>query len=244
MPSRMTRYYGDNTNSRSERNVELYETLYDTVDYNVSNVATLEKTNEIDIDKLKEMLNERDNYKKRQEYLKIVKPQEEKKIEKIYNIDTERNYDIKDVLNKAKEEKKEDPREMFIRNKRYDYLLEEQKPRSREIELEQTNAKLKAIINTITSNIDLNKLSNAELSLDLLDDLKSNTTVTPEIKKKENTQEMDKSFYTSNMDFSDKDFEQITTNIKPKKNKYIKILLVALLFIIVAVAIFIIYVNV
>ena len=79
MPSRMSRYYGSRTpNSRSERNAELYKSLYQTAtDYsNVSMVATLEHPNEIEIDKIKQLIKDRETYQKQKEVSSLYKKQE------------------------------------------------------------------------------------------------------------------------------------------------------------------------
>ena len=93
----------------------------------------------------------------------------------------------------------------------------------------------------------LNKLGDKELSLNILDELKSNgnTQTSRTIGKlleeakaneqeQEEKQEIDKSFYTSSVSFTDTDFEDLKEiNVTLKKNNVlIKILLVVLLIII------------
>ena len=104
---------------------------------------------------------------------------------------------------------------------------------------------LKELIDTISSTSMLNSMTDKELSLDLLDDLKSteNTSVADKnsIKKlleeakkndekKETKTEIDKSFYTSSLGFKEEDFEELTdikNNLKTN-NILIKILLAIL----------------
>lgn len=264
MPSRMSRYHGNSRtfNTRSSRNEELYKNLYQTSNYsNITAVATLEKTNEIEIEKIRKMIKDRETYKKQKEVASIYKKEETPKSVVQTPIDfEEKNYDIRDVLNKAKEERKiEEP---YKKNK-YEYLLDSKSYSKKDmIKEEISKEELKELINTITNNADLNKLSNSELSLDLLNDLKSNTIHNNEIqndsimriieeekrreeKIKQEQSEMDKSFYTTNLDFSDKDFDFDDTTIEVKKgNLAIKIVLGIVLLLITIITIYVVYINV
>lgn len=271
MPSRMSRYYGGSRTaaSRSEKNEHLYKTLYQTNDYsNISAVATLDKTNEIEIDKIRKMIRDRETYKKQRELANIY-PKEEKQERLVQqeSIFDEKTYDIRDVLSKAKEERKTNQDELYKKNN-YEYLLNSKayNQKKESTDFESTKRELKEIINTITDNADLNKLSSSELSLDLLKDLKSNTItdgkiedgairkiIEEERKRKEKIEsedniEMDKSFYTTNLHFSNKDFEDEEDTInsirKAKGNLVIKIGLGILLTLITLITIYVVYINI
>ena len=268
MPSRMSKYHGNSrtSSSRYERNEDLYKNLYQTNDYsNISAVATLEKTNQVEIEKIKEMIRDRESYKKQKEVATIYPI--EKKQETIIDIKNnfdEKTYDIRDVLTKAKETRKNDKDEIYKKNQ-YDYLLTSKTYNKKKEETENMSSELKEIINTITNNSELNKLSNSELSLDLLGDLKSNTIydegteseaikkiIAEEKKKSEiiepEKDEIDKSFYTTSFKFSDKDFEDdeniIKETIKGKSNLGIKITLGIVLALITIITIYVVYINI
>ena len=240
MASRMEKYHG-NTSSvgrRSVRNESLYKDIYDNVEYsNIEKVATMEKTNEISLDQIQELLKERDSIKKKnivEEPPKVVEPPEE-----------ERNYDIRDILVKAKDEHVDDNKNRNL-STQYNILknisIKEKMDEEDEKELEKT------LVNTaVFKDFDDN-----ELSLDMLSDLKStgNTIVEKtnvgdllqEVKEAKDKYEpesddgLDKSFYTSSLNFKDEDFEQLKDlqdSIK-NNNKMIKVLFF-LLFIIIAV---------
>ena len=240
MASRMEKYHG-NTSSvgrRSVRNESLYKDIYDNVEYsNIEKVATMEKTNEISLDQIQELLKERDSIKKKnivEEPPKVVEPPEE-----------ERNYDIRDILVKAKDEHVDDNKNRNL-STQYNILknisIKEKMDEEDEKELEKT------LVNTaVFKDFDDN-----ELSLDMLSDLKStgNTLVEKtnvgdllhEVKAAKDQYEpesddgLDKSFYTSSLNFKDEDFEQLKDlqdSIK-NNNKMIKVLFF-LLFIIIAV---------
>ena len=240
MASRMEKYHG-NTSSvgrRSVRNESLYKDIYDNVEYsNIEKVATMEKTNEISLDQIQELLKERDSIKKKnivEEPPKVVEPPEE-----------ERNYDIRDILVKAKDEHVDDNKNRNL-STQYNILkninIKDKMDEEDEKELEKT------LVNTaVFKDFDDN-----ELSLDMLSDLKStgNTIVEKtnvgdllqEVKEAKDKYEpesddgLDKSFYTSSLNFKDEDFEQLKDlqdSIK-NNNKMIKVLFF-LLFIIIAV---------
>ena len=84
MASRMDRYHEEQPNlrKRSERNQNLYRDMYEANDYsNIEGVATIDKGSEIDINKVKEMLKNREQYLKQQERSVSIKPVEKPKFE-------------------------------------------------------------------------------------------------------------------------------------------------------------------
>ena len=243
MASRMDRYYETKptVRKRSERNQDLYRDMYETTDYsNIEGVATIDKGSEIDINKVKEMLKNRENYIKQHEKGIAIKPIETPKFE----VEEEKNYDIREVLNTAKNNRNSIDEHKSMNNTSYDIFKDLRDKRRREME-KDTGDSLKELINTISSTSMLNSMTDKELSLDLLDDLKSteNTSVADkdsikkllaEVKRndevKNEKQELDKSFYTSSLGFKEEDFEElndIKNNLKTN-NILIKILLTIL----------------
>lgn len=260
MTSRMERYYKptNRTSKRSERNQELYREIYEVGEYsNIEGIATIEKSNEVDITKIKNMLKNREQYQQQRQFRQMIKKPEIEKIEANDDpLENEKNYDIRDVLNKAKVNKKTEEKYHSLDDTGYNILknLKEKSMRHEESEDE-----LRELIDTITSNSELNQLATKELSLDMFDDLKSeNNTVIEnrdaikslledakkeEIKKNRENEEMDKSFYTSSLNFGENDFEQLSNinhNLK-KNNILIKILVFIILLLVTAGIIFLIY---
>ena len=244
MSSRMDRYYKNELveSGRSKKNKSLYKQIEDLENYtNIEGVATIEKTNEIDISKVKEMLKNRENYKK-QKQLRNILEEEKEEIEVIEEeVEEVRNYDINDILSKVKKETSEPERYRSLRENQYKDLKSLSR-KEKKFDIEKEEAELKELINTIVSNKELNRLKDSD-DVGLLDDLKSDTVVgdASSIKKimeeekqkkiEENTMELDKSFYTSSLGFTQRDFEElknINHNIK-KSNKCIRILLVVLI---------------
>ncbi len=242
MASRMERYYKpeSNTKRRTQANQELYRKIYDTSEYsNIEGIATIDKANEIDITKIKKMLKNREDYQRQKDLRSIIHKEEPKvqHIETSNNFEDEnRVYDISDILKKAKQEKTE-PKNQYrsLGDTNYNILKSlkvnadrEQKPES---ELDQT----------MTNTSMLNKLNDNDLSLDLLDDLKSNNTTMisnkgaiqqlleqakeEELKKQEKAKkvELDKSFFTSSLNFGEEDFEEVNKiTSKTSKTNWLK----------------------
>lgn len=252
MASRMERYYQSDSNvtKRAKRNQDLYRTMYDEAEYsNIEGIATIEKTNEIDLNKIKELLRERE-HQGREIKKSIPEPVHIEPL--VEEPEDMRNYDIRDVLLKAKNQKTDDDKIHSLKNTQYN-ILKSLNVHSGDEQKEE----LKELVHTITNTSALNKMGDKELCLDLLNDLKSNTMtisnssamdilLKEEKKKKIEPEEeigLDKSFYTSSLNFNDDDFEQLrdmNTNLK-KNNLLIKILLFILLVIVVTAIIFAVY---
>ena len=234
MPSRMEKYY--ESKSRAIKNKDLYRTIYDEVEYtNVEGISVIEKNEKIDIEKIKELINGTNNVNKNKEYKKEdIKPLVEE-------IEEQKNYDIRDVLNKAKSERTD--RDSKYSKTNYNILSESN------LNTNVTSDQLKDMIETISNN------SKNSYTSDLLDDLKSicDPNLKSKIKEQEENNDLqntkliqdniDKSFFTSSMDFSSEDFEdlkEIKENIK-KNNLLTKVLLFILLVIIVTGTLLLIY---
>ena len=107
MPSRMERYYdsSDKTVTRTKRNRSLYDEIYEEKEYtNVEGIVKTPATENIDIEKIREMMRKYEDGEK----VRTKRIDKTPKIEEIMEEDTPKNYDINDVLNKAMAEKKGD----------------------------------------------------------------------------------------------------------------------------------------
>ena len=225
MPSRMEKYYhiDEGLQRRSNKNKSLYDSIYEDVEYsNVEGISIIEKDEQVDIDKIRELLGYDKPKKEEKKEVKVSTP-------KTYI--EEKNYDINAVLNKAKNER---PEEEKLANTQYNILknlnLEQEFKEKRKIDDDE----LKNMIETITIN------SKNGQTADLLDDLK---TISSSKMKEEIEEEMDKSFFTSSLGFTSKDFEDLK-DIKDevKKNSLlVKILLFIFSVIIVTGIIFAVY---
>lgn len=256
MKSRMERYYeiDNDTNRRTRKNADLYQKIYESDEYsNIEGIATTLKPNEIDISKIKEMLKNRDEYRKEKDVRTLLRPEPVVKKEEpvaTFDRDDEKNYDIRDILSKAKTERKDVEEENYhkLKNTSYDIFKNLNIQKGQSENKEEEEEELKELIHTITNTSMLNKLGDQELSLGLLDELKSDTMVgtSASIKSlleaekedlKDNNyledekQNMDKSFFTSSLNFRDEDFDdlqEMSQNLR-KNNSLMKVLIFILL---------------
>ena len=101
----MDRYYKTElvTKERSLKNRSLYEEINELDNYsNIEGVANIENSNEIDISKVREMLKNRDEYKKQQRMQMLLKTKQEKESPQ-ETLDEIKSYDINSVLSKVRE---------------------------------------------------------------------------------------------------------------------------------------------
>lgn len=244
MASRMERYYkSSEIKTRSDKNKELYRTIYDEVEYsNVEGISVIEKNEKIDLDMIRQLVN--GNSPKKE-----VKPPKEERIEPVIEPTfEEKNYDIREVLDKAKSERSD--KERKFSNTQYNILKDlEASNKSKEEPLDED--KLKSMIEAISYN------SKSGYTTDLLDDLKSihDPNIKQEIESKLNKEEkdlqdtkaidsnIDRSFFTSSLDLTSADFEdlkEIKENVR-KNNVLTRVLLFVLSVVVVTGIIFLIY---
>lgn len=201
MKSRMDKYFDTTeTKARTAKNQQLYRTIYDEAEYsNVEGISVIEKNEKIDLDMIRDLINKNNTLTRvKEEPEPLVIDNEED------TVDTEKSYDIRDVLNKAKDNRAPDSRMM---DTQYNILkninLNENINAPENVKEED----LKDMIEAISNN-------SKGYTTNLLDDLKSiyDPTMHDKIEQKiEETQPMqntiDTSFYTSSMGFKKEDFE-------------------------------------
>ncbi len=246
MANRMNRYsYEDK--SRTKKNEDLYKNVYTSSDYNdLSNVTVVTGASEIDVEKIKELI--RGNERLRRQ------PKEDTYCEEVQE---EKNYDIKDILEEAKKTRSSSEKEEFLKDKHYDYLLNSKLSKNNLDNMKKAETSVKEILDSISKTMQLNNISNEDLSLELLNDLKTNTAVidnTPirklieeerklEKEMEQTNLEMDKSFYTSNILFDDKEFNKKASNRKETFNLVLKIFLILVVVVILILTILLVIKN-
>lgn len=245
MASRMERYH--NHSDRSTRNKDLYKNIEDLDSYtNIEGVIAIDKTNEIDITRVKEMIQNREEYQKQKQYRQITEEKEEETESFESEEENARTYDIRDVLVKAKKTRvEEDDQYRKLKNVNYDVIkkISQKAPSEEEVE--------KELVHTVTIQ---GRTQNQDDDLGLLDDLKSDTmvgdsgsikkiieearaeeekTLAVEEENSSNLENLDKSFYTSSLGFTDNDFEDLLSlgeDIK-KHNGLLKVLIIVMILI-------------
>jgi hypothetical protein len=246
MASRMEKYHSNASNlkSRSVKNEGLYRDIYENVQYsNIEGIATIDKTNEIDLAKIQELLKEREQIRKKDSTVKRATPK--------VNVNTydERNYDIRDILVKAKDNKVDDNKKRSLRNTQYNILknidIKDYKSYDEE-EIEKTLANTNVLKNVNDEDLCLDMLSDLKSSGDTLvnnsenlkDLLKEVAEAKDKYEVKNEDDDLDKSFYTSSLNFKEEDFEQLKDiqDSIDSNNKMIKVLFI-LLFLVILVGI-------
>ncbi len=235
MVSRMEKYYNNKSSKvrkRSEKNINLYDNIYTDGEYsNIEGIATIDKNNEIDITKLKNTIKNRENYKKRREF-KGFNDEEEVVTETTKDfVEKEvKNYDIRDILNKAKEKQPVEDSPRSLDNTNYN-ILKDLKLNKQDKYKDFEDDELKELINTITNTSMLNQMNDEELGLNMFnlestdEKLESSQTVKQLLEQARKYQEnktdsnLDQSFFTSSLNFSKDDFEDSENYIKERKNK-------------------------
>ncbi|MBR3210292.1 MAG: hypothetical protein IKF82_08560 [Bacilli bacterium] len=222
MTSRMDRYNDEvNRTSRSSRNRNLYNTMYSHGKYsNIEGVASLEKTNEIDINKVKEMLDSRERSQRERQYRRPSREllNEDIPLSRTRFDDEQRSYDVNDVLKTAKENKEPDNKERVLNNTNYD-ILKKLNLQSKTSDTVSESDDIKELIETISNTSMLNK--NDEDDINMFDDLVSDDTKVGEIKDiKEFTTKsdsMDDSFFTNSVKIKKADFVGVEKKKSPLK---------------------------
>ena len=251
MKSRVNKYESSNARSRTEKNQSLYDDMYSNTDY--SNMVVLDDSSEVDINKIKEIIDKEKNETRRssksnfnkEEYDSIVplKPEERKL------------YDINEVLKEAKNNRniiEEASEKSKIENYKFKNIEEElSKTRKVYENLIKEEKELLNIMNTMT-NMDSDAIAN-----DMFQDLTNKDDLTevleidnpnPVIVKDNQEQnvgvkqidEDSTEYSTDTFMFNTKDFEgmdDLKSNVK-RTGMFIKILIIiVVLMIIVALAI-------
>ena len=258
MASRMERYY-NSTNSgmeRSRKNKYLYKRVHNESRSEIDSLRSVSRANEIDLSKLKSIVSDREAYNKERKLRQTIDKSslnidipskkddiesydimdvEPSKFEEEKSIEEPKNYDLSDVLNKALDDYSEsDSKNRNLKNLEYTDLnsLNLHKKEYKNSELE-----LKDMIKSIHDTSNLNKVGDDAL---LLDSLKSDTMVgdssikkvieqDEKEEKRDDTKELDKSFFTNTFDFDEEDFDELLARKHGKKKKIIIAIIVCLL---------------
>ena len=173
MKSRMEKYYDSNEEfvGRAAKN----ENLYRKKDYSVysSNETIIAPNNEIDITKLKDIIQSREDYQRAKSYRNMLSDKKFDYNDVPYEEDTyeEKNYDINEILKKVKDEKgniNEEDKIRKLRNTQYDILSnlniksKNQEEVVTKVDLETQKAELQGLIDKVTKK---NNIRNEEASL-------------------------------------------------------------------------------
>lgn len=260
MKSRMEKYYeNDIPMSRTSKNQELYKEMNhsDIEGFNVnSNVSVLgDNSNVIDVDKLRDMLDRKYREEPKRKSIKVDIPNEIPSI----NLDETKEYDINSILEKARENKTasyEEERFKKLRDTQYDILKNLDLPNKKEpTAKEKEEEKLMDLIHTITIKenemkedasdpldlfTDLKGSGHTEVIHGLREEIEKTINVPKETKeeieqavKQEVKKEIDNSFYTNSMSFTQSDFDDFN-DLKEEVKSHKTVIAVLIVFIVIA----------
>ena len=256
MASRMDRYRNqelETTGMRTKRKQHLYARVEAPLEYSsVEGVARIDNTNSVDINKIKELLL-REEEPKKKHHSKMEKQETLEDTSELvtFNQLEDKNYDIRDILNKAKDEKEEDDDDKYrnLQNTGYDIL--------KNIQVQKKPTEI--------SDQELNHVGDTTLSLSMLDNLQDNEEeeitetmssktirdlLNEETSKEEDDDDddfeeqrtLDNSFFTSSLNFSEEDFNELSDELdepKKKENLIVKVLIFIIMVVLTTVAIFV-----
>ncbi len=126
MKTRMEKYHKENIEvpKRQEKNTFLYEEIYDAKKEPTSNITLIDNVNEIDIDKIKKMIDSRENYKRSKDYKEIIGevPIQKRTKDYDYKEPDYKDYDINELIKKKKDGTDEEEKIRKISQTQYDIL--------------------------------------------------------------------------------------------------------------------------
>ena len=237
MATRSERYLfvQDETKSRVARNQQLYDSIYeeDTYYQETPKAAAIEKTNEIDIEKVKELLKGREIYRRelKMRELNMINSEDSKPVEQ--EEPEEKSYDINAYLDKAASERETEPYHKIDLAELTEPVLEEE-------EKEEPSPE------------DLKEMGTTELSLNLFDDFSKTQTIDTEDddeseedeEEEEDTTELVATITQTDTFFTDSvklaESEEDDDEEEEKSSSLIKIIMGLLILVIIALVIFVI----
>lgn len=240
MSSRVEKYSSNaTTSSRQSRNKQLYEDLYNDTSY--SNSVVLDDSKTIDIDKIREILENEKKYQDKKKYNPTTDLYAD--LESIStDADIDRVYDINEVLKSAKSSRDifEDANERRkIQSKFYSHIDIEK-------ELEKTKDAYDKLLHEETELLELmNTLTNAtkeDLAMSMFSDLTEDAAVKGNTVEVKQIDDKSATYNSSTFMFDTKDFDdemvQDEAEEMKKSNTLAKVLIIVFVLLFIAAAIF------
>lgn len=262
MQSRMDKYQVKNTKryERTKKNTKLYEDVYDDIyrDTTYKNMQVLDSAKEININKLKDMLDDKYDTRQYRTFRNYNVEDVEMDTRPLLNKKENKSYDINEIINEAKS-KRAFIEETKEKQKYIDFTKRSEKYDNKYQDIKNEEKELEDLINTMVISKD-NETYSTDSELDLLSDLKGNenTIVTNPIDTSFETEstldsstnnlektlvKADKTFYTDSNMFTKNDFEDFSTLTRElsKTNSKKKIIIVFLIILVVLVIFFLLF---
>lgn len=203
--SRMDRYSENYGLSRSNRNTDLYDNLYDDSNYSIKTLEkTISKTNELDLEAIKNMIASEKKYAR-----KVVENKEELPPEP----EEEKNYDINKIMMEARSNYKDDNLKRSLKETPFEIKEKIEMVRKHNEEVENE------IEYDLFSDLKATKTIDEGSIKDII-----------EQEKEEYKEETKETTFTSTLSFDEKDFEELQDmhNSLKQNNTLLKIFLIIL----------------
>ena len=223
------RYEQDESKSRVARNRELYEQIYANDSYFQNDESTpIEHTNEINIEKVKELLKGREIYRREMKMreLNMLKPEKED-VSAVESDSPEKSYDINTYLTKASSERTAEPY----------HKISPENLKEPDIELEEEK--------TVEPSLEeLHEMGTTALSLDMFNDLSSTSELDNTLDEEDDeelvaTITQTEAFFTDSVKLNLTDDEEDDEE-NEKTSTSVKIIVALLILIIIALVVFLI----
>lgn len=239
MNSRVEKYSKNaTTTSRTARNKQLYDDLYSDTSY--SNSVVLDESKEIDLNKIKEILEKEKKYKEKRTYNPTNDLYAD--LESVSNMtDVSRVYDINEVLKSAKSSRDifEDANEKRKIKSTYashiDIQKELDKAKNAYADLKHEETELLELMNTLTN------ATKEDLAMDMFSDL-TDEPVKPSVDVRKVEEQKSEEYNSSTFMFDTKDFDDEMVKDEAeelkKSNTLAKTLIIVFVLLFVAAAIF------
>ncbi len=245
MKSRLDKYENNKNISRVSKNQNLYDDIYSNTNY--TNMVVIDDSNEIDISKIKEIIDKEKKQTKRIERNNFN--MEEYDNLKISNTEEKKSYDINEVLKEAKNQRdiiEEANEKRKIQNYKFRENLDEELSKTRKVyeNLIKEEKELLNIMNTLTN------VSSEDIALDMFSDLTKDSNLIEVLEDGDNDVNIKKiesddttEYSTDTFMFNTKDFDSIEDmkdNVK-KTSIFIKILIFIITLVIMCAIGFLVY---
>ena len=239
LKSRLNKYDSNENFSRVSRNQNLYDDMYSNTNY--TNMVVIDDSNEIDISKIKEII-DRDNNKMARQSKNKFDYQEYDSIVPT-KIDDPKTYDINEVLKEAKEKRniiEEANEKSKIQNYKFKDNLDEELSKTRKVyeNLIKEEKELLNLMNTMTNK------SSVDIASDMFQDLTKDENLTEVLDDSQvvNIKKLDNDtteYSTDTFMFNTKDFEGLDDlrNDVKRTNIFIKILILIVVVVVLTLAI-------
>ncbi len=242
MSSRVEKYSKNaTTSSRQARNKQLYEDLYSDTSY--SNSVVIDESKEIDINKIKEILEKERKYKEK----RVYNPTNDifSDLESMTSVtDVNRVYDINEVLKSAKdsrdivEEANEKKKTQSKYSSHIDLQKELDKAKNAYADLKHEETELLELMNTLTN------ATKEDLAMDMFSNLTEEAVEKQHTVDVRKVEEENSTKYNSNtFIFDTKDFDEVMKddddiNEMKKSNVVTKVLIIIFVLLFIAGLIF------